>query len=68
MNDNGGPKLRFGNFELDPRTEEERIKELMARAHRLQDAGDRDGARAALEQVLQIDSGHPEALEMLQHL
>jgi len=25
MNDNGGPKLRFGNFELDPRTEELRL-------------------------------------------
>ena len=53
---------------LDLRSEEDRIKELMARAHRLEDAGDLTGARTAAEQVLRIDPGHPEARAILDRL
>ncbi|MBI2897171.1 MAG: serine/threonine protein kinase [Deltaproteobacteria bacterium] len=48
-----------------PRDEEEEVKALMDRARRLLAAGDRAGARAALERVLAIDHAHPEARRLL---
>jgi len=53
---------------LDPRSEEDRIKDLLAQARRLRGEGDIAGARRAVEEVLRLDAAHPEARALQQEL